>query len=212
MKMSVSIPDELWEDARSKRPDLNQSRLVQEALEAFRASRTSPGFSTERPADARPAFEKARDLLVADARKQFEDGYRAALEAAPDLEWWCLEKLAKGHFDVRRWTEDLGQLRETAELGAIPWVWAPSDKVFGALIRSLGALPEPDVSELFMPQWPYLRGYAVAMRDLWTEVVEGLPSGGEADHPASDEERPDLSRPREMVVVEPGTEEAPVDQ
>jgi hypothetical protein len=105
MKLSVSVPDGLWEEARAVRPDLKPSGIVQAALEAWRSER-SPAFRHDPPADVGEAFSHARNRLAAHARQDFERGYRAAVAVAPEIEWWVLEALATQHFSVRLWAEN----------------------------------------------------------------------------------------------------------
>lgn len=175
MKLSVSIPDQLWERARSVRPDLNPSRLVQGALESWAEPRTSPGFSTERPEGADAEFDGARDHLAAQAREEFVKGYRAALALAQELPWWWIQGLAGDLFDVRVWAEGIGRSALEADLGRVPKDWGPERGAFKALVRAVGSLVgSPFGDEQFGPSLPYVRGFAAAMRRLWEEVVEGL--------------------------------------
>ena len=58
------------------RPDLNPSRVVQEALDAWVRARATDPFSLERPGEADAAFAAMRDRLAVKAREQFERGYQ----------------------------------------------------------------------------------------------------------------------------------------
>jgi hypothetical protein len=173
MKLSVSVPDALWESSRAKRPDLNPSRLIQEALEGWQQQRSKSPFPLNRPADAEVLFTKRRDRLAAVAREEFESGYRAALEAAEVFDWWALESLADDHFDVPRWAQGWADSAVQADLGQIPGAAAPDAKLIRALIKALGNLVSPFGDDEFGPSAPYLRGFAQAMRDLWHESFEG---------------------------------------
>jgi hypothetical protein len=53
MKLSVSVPDELWERACAQRPDLKTSVLVQEALESWTHPEGTAGYSLrcQRPSE-----------------------------------------------------------------------------------------------------------------------------------------------------------------
>jgi hypothetical protein len=173
MKLSVSVPDALWEKAQTKRPDLKDSHLVQEALESFTKPADTAGFSLAMPDDAKEAFEVAREHLATMARAQFEDGYRAAVEAIPHLGWWNVQGLAEDHFDVKSWARSLVDSNVNAKLGNIPEDWGTEDKVIGALIKPLGSLLPPYGDNSPRPSIPFLRGFTQAFRDLWEQVNAG---------------------------------------
>jgi len=174
MKLSISVPEPLWEEARVFHPELNPSRLVQTALEAMaHAERTST--LGERPAEVDEAFAVARDRFIQQAHGRFQRGYAAAVELAAHVDWWVLESLARDKFDVQQWTDGLLQDLNNAMAGLIPRDWI-KDYPFGALIKALGSLVDPS-GEGWKPDAAYLRGFAQAMRALWTEVFERTPSG-----------------------------------
>lgn len=174
MKLSVSIPDDLWDRAREIRPDLNPSHLVQEALASWAEPRRTPGFSIEPPEGTETAFLQVRQRLASQAREEFVAGYRAALTAAQELPWWWLQSLASESFDIQAWAQHQGTAALNASLGTIPKDWGPEPNAFAALIRGLGSLVgSPFGDDHFAPSLPYIRGFAHAMRRLWDEVVEG---------------------------------------
>jgi hypothetical protein len=179
MKLSVSVPDDLWSAAREIRPDLNPSHLVQQALEAWTSMRAAPAFSRDRPPDADAAFVSVRDSVAAIARTEFERGYRAALSAAHVLEFGHLQSLSRGRFDLATWARGIADAAVEADLGHIPKHWGPKPATIGALVETLGNLVPPFGDNEFGPSAPYLRGFAQAMRDLWEAAVEGAPSASE---------------------------------
>ena len=73
-KLSVSVPDELWEQAQTQRPDLNPSHLVKAALETFTRPADTAGFSLARPADAEDDFAAARAKFADIAREGLQRG------------------------------------------------------------------------------------------------------------------------------------------
>jgi hypothetical protein len=180
MKVSVSVPDGLWDRARSQRPDLNNSHLVQEALETFTKPADTAGFSLAMPDDVAGAFQAARDQLASLARTQFEEGYRAAVELTPKLGWWYVQRLVEAHYDVKAWCSSVASSNVEEKLGHIPKGWGTDDEVIAGLLKALGNLVEPWGDDSFGPSIPYLRGFAQAFRELWEQVNVGESAGVEA--------------------------------
>ncbi len=175
MKLSVSIPDDLWDEAKALGTDLNPSHLVQEALRRWveDASR-KPSFSVDRPGDIEADFETARMRFAEEARTEFERAYRTAVQVAVKLPWREIEYLAEHYkFNVERWAKANRESALMADLGQIPEDWAPQTEVINALIEGLGGLAHPTGDEMWHPSPTYLKGFAQAMRDLWTSVTEG---------------------------------------
>jgi hypothetical protein len=178
MKLSVSVPDSLWDQARDRRLDLNPSHLVQTALESWLDEGRAAAFSTERPKDLDEHFAAARARLASQARKQFEDGYRAALESTEKVSLETVSLLAEYRFDVRRWAENIARIGEEAAMGLIPRDHAWGGEELEALVSALGGLMSrlPGLDELGDPQPAFIRGFTQAMRDLWAETFEGEPT------------------------------------
>lgn len=175
-KLSVSVPDDLWEHAQTQRPDLNPSHLVQAALEAWIRPADAAGFSLARPQDAEAGFEAARRKLAERARSEFEDGYRAAVELAGALDWWYVQRLAKSNFAVLGWSSSLAESRVAEDIGNVPKGWGTETEVIGGLLKALGGHISPWGDDMPMRTIPFLRGFAQAFRDLWTQVNDGEPA------------------------------------
>jgi hypothetical protein len=181
MKLSVSVPDELWERAQMSRPDLNNSRLVQEALDQLTRPASSAGFSLDRPATAEEGFAKAKEQFATLARAEFERGYQAAVDLAPSLGWWNLQRLAESHFYVKGWVSSYMESYIAGEIGNIPKQWAPDGELIPALLKAFGNLVAPFGDDTWGPSIPYLRGAAQALRELWTAVNAGDTTPSESD-------------------------------
>jgi hypothetical protein len=191
MKLSVSVPDELWERARGVRPDLKDSRLVQTALDAFTRPAEVAGYSTAMPEDAKAAFEAVRDKLAARARTEFEDGYRAAIELVPTLDWWDIQSLAERYrFAVKEWAQSYADSVVAGHLGHIPKDMAAELETVGGLVKALGNVISPFGDNEYGRTVPFLRGFAQAFRELWDQVNQGEASANAdpgGDVPASGE-------------------------
>ena len=174
MKLSVSVPDDMWSTALDARPDLSPSHLVQEALAVWLRSRSKPAFSHDRPPGATAAFAAARDRLADAAREEFGRGYRAALAVAEVIDLEYFQALVRNRFDVAVWASGIGQTTVEADLGRVPKEWVATPVVIRALVEALGGLVSPYGDNEFRPNAPYLRGFSQAMRDLWEQAVEGV--------------------------------------
>jgi hypothetical protein len=173
MKLSVSVPDPLWESAHELRPDLNPSALVQEALGSWVRTRSATPYPVGRPPEADAGFAAARARMTATARAEFERGYLAAVTCAETLDWVYLHSLARDRFEVKSWAERIANEAVQADMGNIPRDWAPEPETVHALLKALGNIVHPFGDDMFAPSVPYLRGFTQAMRDLWTDAVEG---------------------------------------
>jgi hypothetical protein len=106
MKLSVSVPDELWEEARSIATDSeSSSAVIQEGLRRWvTQTRSGPGYATSAPEDVLGDLQEARERLAREARTEFAHGYGQAVQCARRLPWWAIENLADHHgFRVREW-------------------------------------------------------------------------------------------------------------
>jgi hypothetical protein len=178
VKLSVSVPDPLWEEARQQRPDLNPSRLVQVALDSWVQPRSAPAFSLEPPADAGPAFAAAREHMAAEVRREFEEGYRAALAAANSIRLLTFQELADDYrFDVAAWARDRARrAMEGVWMGPETW-WAWDVEEGSAVAKALGSvIPHPALDTESGRTAPFVRGFAEALRNLWETVIQGPPA------------------------------------
>ena len=106
MKLSVSVPDDLWEEARSIAADSeSSSSVIQEALRRWvRQTRSGPGYATSPPEDVVGELQEARERLAREARAEFGHGYAQGVQCARRLPWWAIEDLADHHrFRTREW-------------------------------------------------------------------------------------------------------------
>ena len=93
MRLSLSVPDELWLRACETCPATPPSRLVQAALENL-VSGAEPGYAPGPPAGAEERIRRLEGRLREEARAAYQDGYETGLDLADVLEWWVLERLA----------------------------------------------------------------------------------------------------------------------
>ena len=170
-KVSVSIPDELLDRARALHGPSSTSQLVQQGLMQLTAhlTRSSIPDYAQRPDDAQDLLAPARDKLLAAARKQFEQGYRAGIEDIGELDWKLLEELADARFDLltrlSAWQRSLTP-DPSGDMTFRPPGW------FDVLAKRFGSLVDPIGFDKFgfAPSRTFVRGYAAALRDAWATV------------------------------------------
>jgi hypothetical protein len=182
-KVSVYIPDDLLDRVRSLDGSTSTSQLVQRGLERLA---THLGGSDEpvyarRPEDAQDLLHAAHEKLMANARLEYERGYRAGAEDAGELAWSFMERLADMQFDL---STRLRSLRDGVAPTALDPGFSPPPW-FGVLANRLGTLIDPIGFDhwAFTPTRPFVRGYAAALRDAWSTVEpdHGMPTAGVGD-------------------------------
>lgn len=175
MKLSISVPDDLWLRAQNLSSEVSPSALVQEVLFSWVTDRElSAGYSTAAPPDVGTELESIGSRLSIEAREEFERGYRAGVSAAAKSPWWAIEALVAERFDVKDWAKRVRRWAEMADRREPGFELQAEDQVWiNALIETLGDLVHPWGGKEWIPPATYIRGFSRAMRDLWEMVEEG---------------------------------------
>ena len=90
MKFSISVPDELWESARSVVAGDSPSAVVQEALRRLTSEHAGGPSYAETPAmdeELAASLATTRQRLLEEARELYQSGYRSGVELAGRLSW-----------------------------------------------------------------------------------------------------------------------------
>src|SRR5689334_21928321 len=108
MKLSASVPDELWDEARSLAQDSTTSAVIQEALRRWvNQSRPASQYAEGLPEDVVAALHQTRERLGEEAQMESKRGYVYGVQCAQRLPWWAIEDLADDfRFDVRKWARN----------------------------------------------------------------------------------------------------------
>lgn len=103
MKLSVSVPDELWASARALVGEAGHSpsAVVQEALTTLTNGSPTGLPYARRPAGAEDLLQEARKNLLVGAQQDYEAGYSAAQSGFPTLTWTDLNHFARHQFKLR---------------------------------------------------------------------------------------------------------------
>lgn len=165
-KVSVYLPDELYERARAS--DANVSQLIQTALRQHLGQQTlRPAFASDTPADMGDAEEQLAQRLASEARQIYERGYRCGLEVAKQLHWDDIDLLAEAGWKVSKWFATLRFKHD------------------GTYEQSLAPVFDPEITgEPTLPT--YDLGFVDALKGLWNSVREHRPSNATTAEPIQD--------------------------
>ncbi len=175
-KLTVYIPDDLLDRARTQDAAANTSQLVQRGLE--RLVGVGSALYAQRPADAEALLASARDRLAPAAEEEFQCGYRAALTTVDERFWPLLDQLSREGFDLQRWARAWIRGMGAVEGGFSPpdW-WKPLAKDLGSMVDPIGFDETSHVRTT-----AFTRGYEAALRDAWSAIEHAPhPNGDEAD-------------------------------
>lgn len=156
-KLSLYVPDDLWNQARAVDPSLNQSQVAQRALQHWIETRPSVGPQAfEPPADSMPVPESLVQRFASEASEQYQAAYRAAFQLAERISWGSLDELASRGWDWAAWLRHGG--REI--LPALP-----------AWLRE----GDSEVSSTRRRYTTSTQGVIDGLRDIWESVQTGSP-------------------------------------
>jgi hypothetical protein len=173
MKLSVSVPDELWEEARRRVDHDSPSAVVQSALSRLVATKAATDYQV-RPAsdEISAALDAARTRVVADAQEMFQTGYRHGLELAAKLGFRELEWIVR--------TGGLKAAKIASAAGPNP-VYEPPIRA-GLLTKYYGSYADPLDGIDWTPARPTIEGIDAALHDVWQQVTEtGDLTSGDAE-------------------------------
>jgi hypothetical protein len=174
MKLSVSVPDDLWNQAMRTSPNLNPSGLVQKALTQMVARHAPTAASRPGGTDIQEALRAARAAVQAKADELFAEGYRRVLDQAGRLD-----------FGLLQWWQQVGTERVAMDLGSHYETGEPLPIAAEAIETALGEVVGENWSCLYEPNdWPgpstaLLMGIDLALHDLLEHDLDAAQGGGE---------------------------------
>lgn len=174
MKLSVSVPDELWSRAASLSSTTSPSAVVQTALEAWLADESLTGGYKVRPAlhgKQEDALAETLARLAAEATASFQTGYQVGLELAGTL------KLPQVSWLVKHGVVEAARM--TAEIeGDIAMQRGPQN-AYGAIVgehalrAAVGSLADFTGGDGYIPEVEFLEGVDMALRDVHRQALAG---------------------------------------
>lgn len=161
VKISASVPDELWGEAQARSRLDSPSAIVQEALRRAYSTPAGPNVDSAvagRSSQARVAA--IRDRLKQQVQELWERGYAAGLDLAEALSWEALQHY--GSYE----RSDLNE-----------WITGPLPEEDADLVRI--HLDDTGYASGPMPT-AYYQGFDHALADVWEAVTEaGGTDGGQ---------------------------------
>jgi hypothetical protein len=169
MKLSVSVPDELWDSVRKVINADSPSAVVQEALRRAAASPGAAPTYAEAPVDDEltKSMAAVRERMLVEARQLYQDGYRQGVELAGRLSWreldWFAPQglvataklIAQQHIEIAM---------DRAPEGAKPLI----DRHL--LIKYAGGYADQTGSVGWRPDRLTIEGLDRALRDMWEQL------------------------------------------
>jgi hypothetical protein len=163
-KLSVSIPDELWEQAQAASPDMGQSQLVQVALRRYVAGMTGRWpLVRSRSEENRALLQQVLERVSERTQATYDEGYRAGLALAESSPWKLVEQLAELDWDLDAWKSGYGQRYGQWDEPAA------EDKYFWECVDGAN-------SPQYQHDATFRAGFADGLRDLW-RALTGEESG-----------------------------------
>lgn len=96
MKLSISVPDQLWASAvEACRPETGPSLVVQRALTSLVGGASTRAEAPTLPKELERAAALHREVLRARVRELFELGYLRGVQLATQISWEALSFLVK---------------------------------------------------------------------------------------------------------------------
>jgi len=181
MKISVSVPDDLWGRACAAVGDESPSAVVQKALGRLigpGGSRAEYAVRPELSDDLAAAITAARERLLADAKALYQDGYRQGVTLAGELNYRQLEYIVR--VGSKRAARDQASVKLDEELGRTPHSPLIEPR---QLIDYLGDHADYTGSGFPTPEQPTIDGIDQALADVWQAFNEShhRDPGNEAD-------------------------------
>lgn len=206
-RLSVYIPDEMLEHAKTLENSDNTSQLVQRGLQRLIDDQTRLPSYARAPERSWEQIIDLRERLLAEAREDYERGYALALEAASGMSLHVINALVDADFDLEKWLAPFKNgMRYDLMQKAEP---IPVDQVEEALLASAAAPPPSDeqfkksgrwwmwktaealgkfadplgMDEFsFTPTKARQRGYIDALRELWSAIEKPGQSWSDSLH------------------------------
>lgn len=189
MKMSVYVPDDLWEIVQQAEPDLKLSAFVQQSLRERMARRTYRPYA-RLEADVGAMRAAAREAIASRQRDAYGAGYRIGLLAAEQLPWQAHHVFEEHGYDLDALarhleTEDYEPVTHRDEWGG----YIDLKGIVGIALDEVGPVPLTDG----LPVGLVREGFIDGIRDVWEGTSRATIVGQELEAEAVTEESTDAA-------------------
>jgi len=205
-RMTVYVPETLWDNVKAIRPDLSPSQSFQDALrEVVRRERARPEHAKLTPALV-AARDEARREVLEQSTVAYQQGYAVGVRLARTLHWQAFAAFADSGWDWDKWRAFLDG--DDCDIH----LWANEEEIEGANPAEAGRIGfqtlddaiNEEREERGLPDvfggapGPVKDGLVDAIRDVWEgspaavdpETGDGSPAAEPANaDEASEEER-----------------------
>lgn len=172
MKLSVSVPDDLWEKVNRQVDDGSPSAVVQAALNRFIGDGRGTADYAVRPEladDLAAALEAARAHIVGQARELYQAGYRKGVKLAGELNFGQLAYIVR--VGSKKAAQDQARVAFDIDTGRVP---LPEERrpliEPRKLIDYLGSYADYTGGEFPTPAAPTIEGIDRGLDDVWDAV------------------------------------------
>jgi hypothetical protein len=197
-KVSVYVPDELWDKVKALAPESGGSQLIQETIREYVDRRERKPYAVLN--DDLVAMRNAtQERAQAKVGETYREGYEIGLELADELPWELLCQFARLDWDFQAF-DDLTVERNTQETNALA---ANSDTLYEIWAN---IEVRHDLIGVGWPIGPHYEGVVDALKDIWEPMSNAqapqrpdplMPAPGATELATDNEQEPE----REAVVL-----------
>ena len=166
MKMSVYVPDELWEEVQAQDKDLRISQFLQQTLRDRYGARSKRPYATLGEFESRNA-DVARKAILKQLTEAYRVGYQLGIDFATELPWQAFRDFFDLDWDAAAWRKDFDEreyeLTQQENADGTPFV-ADWDISMDFLFMDHESVP---VSADGVPKGIWGEGFVDAIRDVW---------------------------------------------
>jgi hypothetical protein len=171
-RMSIYLPEDLAEQLKEVDSSTPTSQVIQEALRRYLGGTGAPPWARP-PEGAAELVASATQRLRAQAKADYQAGYRAALARIPDLDWALLTGFARSRYDLTAWLSGWHNGVHDAIARKDEHVVVPA--FMESIAADIGSPADPIGYDRFSFRKTnaFERGYADGLRDAYESVERG---------------------------------------
>lgn len=174
-KMSIYVPDELWQHVQAHAPGVKPSTVIQEALQRYVARSSAPTPFGGEPLKISPEeVVKIRQRLADTWRTKYRAGFDAAVLLASCMPWEAFEQLQALNWDIALWINESKKRRVVTRS---PFAEMSVQPVFAGESIVTYSPAEPffdDIEKAVTSDYTHIKAYRDGFRDGFQQVWETI--------------------------------------